>query len=259
MVDSLRSEGLLLRTVVLAAAAVLSVAALVFVFMERATPVVAGAEAVDQDDHPSVLDDDGRFTGPGEVWPPQPRNATEIVERDFGDLEAEAPQARLARVESKAGRSLDQNLNPDLDQAADAEGLAGALGERHNLIAVDEDGDTAQIIYYSLSNNQTVDIIMVDGVVSSLTTYPADEWQPELSDVEKQAAVDVARAFWQRQRDDRIDSLVGFSILAFQPGGAYYDTRMVYVSFHASQDARPELLTWVDLAAGEVLNGEVER
>jgi hypothetical protein len=34
---------------------------------------------------------------------------------------------------------------------------------------------------------------------------------------------------------------------------------MVYVSFHIDEDERPELLTWVDLASGDVIKSEVER
>ncbi len=142
--------------------------------------------------------------------------------------------------------------------AADA-GASEALGDVANLIAVEQSGDGTQLVYYSLSTNQTVDIMVADGQITSLETYAPDTFQPELSVDEKNAAIDLAREHWETRRDGRISTLQGFSILAFQPGGAYYDTRMVYVSFHVDEDARPELLTWVDLAAGEIIKSEVDR
>ncbi len=217
-------------------------------------PAPAQVADADRDDDPTVLDDDGRFTGPGEVWPPQPKDATDVVARSFGDLEPEPMDERLAALDADAPAAQAPSEVVADDAAAQA-----ALGDNVNLIAVERSADGAQLIYYSLSNNQTVDIAVADGAVASLDTYSPGDFQPELSVDEKNAAIDLARVHWQGRGDSRIDSLQGFGILAFQPGGDYYDTRMVYVSFHVDEDARPELLTWVDLAAGQIIKSEVDR
>lgn len=211
------------------------------------------AAPVDTDD-PTKLDDDGRFTGPGQGWPPQPRGATDIVQRSAAGL-APIPQwQKLERFDQVAavGRAPSQVLAAD-----DAAGEA--LGDTHNLIGAEAVDEATHLVYYSLSENQTVEVIISGGEVAELTVHRPSDFQPELSNDEKQAAVDIAKAHWQSRGDPRIDRLQGFSILAFQPGGAYYDTRMVYVSFHVDEDARPELLAWVDLVTGEVTRSEVDR
>ena len=222
---------------------------------QTGTPVLAGQAAAEQAaDDPTKLDHDGRFTGPGEVWPPQPKDATDIVERSDAEIAAEPQAARMAALDAAA--PADQAPS---EIAANDANVQSAIGEANNLIAAEEIDGTTRMIWYSLSNNQTVDIEVQGGQVTSLVTAAPGTFQPELSDAEKDAAIAVARAHWVAKGDRRIDGLAGFAILAFQPGGAYYDTRMVYVSFHIDEDERPELLTWVDLVSGDVIKSEVER
>ena len=222
---------------------------------QAGTPTVAGQAAVEEAaDDPTKLDNDGRFTGPGEVWPPQPREATDIVDRSAADITPEPQAARLAALDAAAP----VDAAPSDVVAADAD-VQAALGEVANLIAVEEIDGSTRMIWFSLTNNQTVDAEVRGDRVVSLATSAPGTFQPELSDAEKQAAVDLARAHWAAKGDRRIDGLQGFSILAFQPGGAYYDTRMVYVSFHIDEDERPELLAWVDLVTGDVTKSEVDR
>lgn len=220
-------------------------------------PTVAGQAAEEADhnnDDPTVLDNDGRFTGPGEVWPPQPKGATDIVNRSAAEIAPEPQAERLATLDEIA--PADRGPSDVVVESAE---LQAEIGEESNLIAVEDTNGSTQMMWYSLSNNQTVDVVIEDGAVARLSTFEPGTFQPELSDAEKQAAVDIARAYWVGRGDRRIDGLQGFSILAFQPGGAYYETRMVYVSFHIDEDSRPELLAWVDLVAGDVVKGEVDR
>ena len=253
------------RVLVLGAGAVLSLATMVWAIglqepgslqagQESSGEAAAQADSVAGADDPTVLDDEGRFTGPGDVWPPQPRGATGIVERVDADLAPVPEDVRLGQIDAEAT----PNQAPSAVVAADVD-VQAALGAEHNLIAAEEIDGSTRLIYYSLSTNQTVDLTIAGGAVSELTLLAPGRYQPPLSDDEKQAAVDIARAHWQSKGDSRINSLEGFAILAFQPGGAYYDTRMAYVSFHVDADSRPELLAWVDLVAGDVIRSEVDR
>ncbi len=222
---------------------------------QTGTPTVAGQLAGEQaTDDPTKLDNDGRFTGPGEVWPPQPKDATDIVERSAADITPEPQATRLATLDAAAPAGQAPS-----DVVASSAEVRAAIGQTNNLIAVEEIDGTTRMIWYSLSNNQTVDVVIEGGQVTSLETAAPGTFQPELSDAEKDAAIALARAHWVGRGDRRIDGLMGFSILAFQPGGAFYDTRMVYVSFHIDEDERPELLTWVDLVSGDVIKSEVDR
>jgi hypothetical protein len=205
--------------------------------------------------HVTELDDDARFTGPGDVWPPQPKGAVDIVERSLASIQPTGPEARLAELDRAGGT---RSLGPSAVLAAD-ESVSEALGRNYNLVAVDQVGGAVHLIWYSLSNNVTVEAVIDGGLVAALEVHPPTVYQPELSDVEKLAAADVARAYWVTAGDARIGRLQGFSILAFQPDGSYYDTRMVYVSFHVDADSRPELVAWVDLAAATVIKAEVDR
>jgi hypothetical protein len=243
------------RALLLMLGAAVSFGLMVWASGERSSAPLE-ADAAQGSDEPTTLDDDGRFTGPGDVWPPQPRNATEIVERpDLGPsvVTEEAGLRRLDRSAQSDERSPSQVLAADRS-------VQDALGDRHNLIAVEElSAGTSRLVYYSLSTNQTVDVTVTGDAVTELVLSEPGEFQPELSRAEKLAAVDLARAHWEARGDTRIDQLQGFTILTFRQDGSYHDTRMVYVSFHIDEDARPELLAWVDLVTGEVVRSEVDR
>lgn len=259
MLENAQPGPPLVRVWLLSAGAVISLGALVWAAGQRTASVAAGQEAgveapADGLDDPTRLDDDGRFTGPGEVWPPQPRGATDIVHRSAADIAPVEVQAKLEQLDAAAAPTQ----SPSEVLAADDD-VAAALGERHNLIAAETIDGADRLVYYSLSTNQTIDVTVETGAVTALTLHAPGDFQPELSHDEKLAAVDIARSHWESKGDARIDGLQGYSILAFQPGGAYYDTRMVYVSFHIDEDSRPELLAWVNLATGEIRKSEVDR
>lgn len=218
-------------------------------------------------DHASTLDGDGRFTGPGEVWPPQPKNAIDVVELDFSDLAA--PVAERTVSAAADDRDIVVDIAPAMAALALSE-VADAVGVRHNLISITEheivpgsekgeDDEATLIIFYNLADDLTVEVFMDGDALVALVVSPAAQHQPPLSVKEKSAAADLARAHWSAEGDARIDRLEGFTILAVQPGGSYYDSRMAYVSFHLDARSNPELLTWVDLTTETVIEAKVDR
>ena len=221
-------------------------------------------------DHPSILNDNGRFTGPGDVWPPEPRNATDKVDVALEAGSEESQQEKLARIESSLaavqaaddeGAAVD-GVGPSQVLLSDAR-VSEALGDGGRLVAVDQGGkglgQAVALVYFSRSTNKSVQAVVDGDQVVELLIQDAAEFQPPLEPSEEAEAVQLARAHWQTEGDARIDQLEGFGILAFEPDGTYYDTRMVYISFHTDVDARPELITWVDLSNGSIHKAEVDR
>ncbi|MEM9562763.1 MAG: hypothetical protein AAGA93_09115 [Actinomycetota bacterium] len=217
--------------------------------------------------HASTLGPDGRFTGPGEVWPPEVRGATDIVTLDFAA--EEAPTSRRALEADRAAAVLAASDGEAIDVAlADAD-VAAALGDRHATVSVTDDevvpgsgkGEpTAMLVLlYSHDRGANVEVYVIGSRVIEVVSRPAGTDQPPLAVDEKHRAAEIARAHWEADGDDRIEQLDGFVILAVQPDGSYHDTRVAYVSFHVDNVARPELLTWVDLTTETVLRAEVDR
>ena len=218
-------------------------------------------------DHASMLTADGRFTGPGEVWPPQVRGATDVVALDFDEVEAAT--SRRAMDAPAAARAMEADAGTTIDVAMADARVATELGVRHTLISVTEDeivpgsakGDpeATLVLFYSHDLAVTVEAYVVGAQVVEIASHPAGDQQPPLAVDEKHRATEVARAHWEAAGDGRIDQLEGFVILAVEPDGSYYDSRVAYVSFHLDNEARPELLTWVDLTTETVLEAEVDR
>ena len=256
---------------VFAAGAIGSSLALATVYGQ--SPVsVSSAQAVEEHDHAdhdhaSTLDADGRFTGPGEVWPPQPKNATDVVELDFSDLAA--PVAERTVAAAADDRDIVADIRP-AEAALAIPAVADATGERYNLISITEheivpgsekgqDDEATLVVFYNLGDDLTVEAFIDGDALAALVVSPAGQHQPPLSVKEKSAAAELARAHWSAEGDPRIDQLEGFTILAVQPGGAYYDSRVAYVSFHLDARSNPELLTWVDLTTEVVIEAKVDR
>lgn len=218
-------------------------------------------------DHASTLGADGRFTGPDGVWPPEPKNATDVVELTFAGEEAVTDERQVAPAAAQAVVA-DQST---ADAALAIDEVQVAVGERYNLIDVsdseivpgtdkDDEGNEATLVtFFGLDTNQTVEVFMDGTVMVELVISPAAEHQPPLSVTEKFEAAELARAHWEAEGEARIGELDGFAILAVESGGAYYGSRVAYVSFHAGDTDRPELITWVDLGAGTILKAEVDR
>ncbi|MEZ4622887.1 MAG: hypothetical protein R2867_46335 [Caldilineaceae bacterium] len=60
----------------------------------------------------------------------------------------------------------------------------------------------------------------------------------------------MARAYFAAQGETHVYELRGFVIMAYQPQGTtgFYDSRVLYVTFHESLEERPEYVAWVDLS-----------
>lgn len=220
-------------------------------------------------DHASSLGTDGRFTGPGEVWPPQIKGATDIVTLDF-DAEAAATSERALDTD-QAAELLTADGGAPLAAALASSEVQAALGERHTIVSVTDDeivpgsakGDADEaatlVLAFSHDTRSTVEVYLVGSRIIEVISHRAADEQPPLAVDEKFRAAELARSYWEDAGEASIDGLEGFVILAVQPGGGYYDSRVAYVSFHADNTARPELLTWVDLTGEAVIGAEVDR
>ncbi len=198
--------------------------------------------------HAADLRRQSRWTGEGEVWPPRPNGAgapTRLEQRD-------APQY--------GNDPLAQRI------AANAE-VAELLGDRWSVLEVaDNAGDAkdnraqgrSTITYFSRSTNRSVIVDVAGQRVHSVETMPATVNQLPVTPEEANEAIEIARQHWQEQGKSRVNDLEGFVIMALQPGGALFDVRMVYVSFHVDADAHPEFVTWVDLTNEVVSHGREE-
>lgn len=229
----------------------------------------AGHDHSDHDHHhASDLSTDGRFSGPGGVWPPEPRNATDVVALDFPGEQAPV-DADLVPAEV-----ADERLVPDarpLEVALADRAVIDALGDRYQLIAASDGAqlpeaakgqvrpDASRIAFYSLTFDQSVDVLVVGREVRDLTVQPATEYQPPLSEKEKYRAAELARAHWEAAGDTRLDQLEAFVMLDMADNGSFHPSRVAYVTFHAELNARPELLTWIDLSSEQVIRAEVDR
>jgi len=191
--------------------------------------------------HAADLDGAGRFTGPGEVWPPRPDGA--------------GPAALVPEATLISGDSI-----PAEGQVA-AIAAAAELGDNWNMTDMqvgltDGKGNTnptaAQVEFFSLSNNQTVTVTMDSGAATAVEVTAATEYQPVISNAEKIQAVQIARDHFVAQGVDRINELNGYAIRAFDSDRGYYDTRMIYISFHEDEGFLPEFVANVDLTTGTI-------
>lgn len=186
-------------------------------------------------------------------WPPQPRGLRNPIDRSDARGREPARQAVQRRFDA-----LEQNaVRPDLREA---------LGGSFTRIAVVDDDDksgttrVARFVYFSRSTNSTVEV-HVDGTgIRRVTSLPAAAYQPEITDDEIAEAADIGRRYWLGQGRTRVQALQGYGILAYRPEGkGFYDGRVVYVSFHAGDDAPPEFAAWVDLTRQTVIKSREER
>lgn len=234
------------QPIALALAAVAVALALMAVMMTRSASADDTDAAHDHSDHAhhvSVLDHDGRFTGPGE-WPPQHKGATNFGTVEITDQRGngrEIAATRSASAHQAVGRALGNRFG-----AASVAEMAGGQNGQH-------------VTFFSYEQNQTVVASVIDGEVVNVEEMPASVGQPPLSPVEMDNAVAIARAWWSEQNNDRVDDLEGFAIRAFQPDGSFFPVRMAYVSFHVDVDAAPELLTYVDLTNEIVTEGLLDQ
>lgn len=198
--------------------------------------------------HSADLDGAGRFSAPGEVWPPRP---------DGAGAPSLVPEAT-----APGGDSLPAEV-----QTASADvAVADALGASWSVTAIEvgvEDGkgnvDTSrsEIQFFSLSNNQTVTATLSAGQVTGVAIDAPGDFQPPLAQTEVEQAAAIARQHWVDQGAADINDLQGYGIRAFDGENDFYDVRMVYISFHVSSDELPMYMSKVDLTNGTVLDAQV--
>ncbi|MBX2882002.1 MAG: hypothetical protein KTR32_18785 [Granulosicoccus sp.] len=234
----------------------------VFQIRRRALSIVLTAifcSSAHAHDNAGAVPPDGRFTPneAGAEFPPQPRRIENV--RQFGQTQTEALQqdtfaaaALVARVEDPAVSAL-SNAS-----------VSAELGQRYaHLSTARRQGkwDAAdvwqEIVYFSYSENQTVNVAYKNGRVVSVNTSAASVDQPALSEVEKAEALSLARQYWIDEGNSQIGTLTGYAIQTFQDDGSPFPSRMVYVSFHVHSPEPPVLVNWVDLSAQQVVISEV--
>jgi len=173
--------------------------------------------------HAADLDGAGRFSGPGEVWPPRPDGAVGPASL--------VPEATLISGDSLSSEAQLASADPAV---AAALGTAWSMTDMQSAVADgkgNEDASTSMVEFFSLSNNQTVTATIVDGAVTAVDVVAPTDYQPVISPAEKTQAVQIARDHFLAEGAD-INDLNGYAIRAFDGDNGYFDTRMVYISFH---------------------------
>jgi hypothetical protein len=213
-----------------------SIAAMVF------TDFSASQQTPSADPSGAVASPGHRHSHEGLTWPPQPRDITNVVVRSNIEQEKKdraLRKDRIDRLEAKA------KTTPEAKRA---------LGRQSTRITtIDrEDKETRtvirELVFFSREHNATVEVEFdKDEKVQAVNSIPAQEYQPEITDEETEEATALARSYF-RSQGFRIAGLKAYGILAYKPQGiGFFDSRVLYVSFHKNDDAPPELSAWVDL------------
>lgn len=222
---------------------------------------VAAEEAASNSDghdhlHIGHIPENGRFTtndGQAMSWPPQVKYLKDV------EWNANTNQVVAGQIAETDTVVITASSNAE---------IISLLGERYTFISAkpvqekwQEGIDGHRITYFSYSNNITIEAIVTDEAVETINTFTAAEYQPPLRQNEVDAAIVIARKYWQEQGNSRVNELQGFTIQTFKTddGGGYYDTRMSYVSFHLDETSEPELLTWVDLTSQTVIRAAIDQ
>ena len=214
-------------------------------------------------ENPSPVDpgaiDSGHPTGhvhghENDTWPPQSRGIENVIGLSNPGSASRALQKQRRRADLAEGRAMDR---PE---------VRSALGDRYIRSAFIEadpkagPSDTAQLVYYSYSHNETVTVTLDKQRVRSVSRVPPSEYQPEITDEEIAQAEGIARTHFLNAGHGRVSELQAFGILAYKPTGkGFYDRRVIYMSFHVNNDAPPEFVAWVDLTSRRVMRARQER
>jgi hypothetical protein len=201
-----------------------------------------------------------RHNHEGLTWPPQPRGITNVTVYSTlreDDSARETNRARLDRLEQKAHRAvlglgtrvtrgliLEKDDKPEPEERPET---ARAAEPRSRVVH--------QLVLYSHDRNATVEVgFDAEETIEAVNFIPANEYQPDITDEEIADAAQLARAYFLRQGFHRVAGLRAYGILAYKPEGTgFYDTRVIYISFHKHDDAPPQLMAWVDLTNQRIL------
>jgi hypothetical protein len=196
----------------------------------------------------------------GLTWPPQPRGIANVVVHSDSKKEENERAIKKARMDGLAlkaergilglGNRFARITEIEKDEKEDNEDRDRNDQEERNIHKV-----VNQVVFFSHDKNATIEVGF-DGedTIAAVTSTPASEYQPEITDEEIEAAQKLARKYFTAQGSKRIAGLRAYGILGYKPEGkGFFDTRVIYVSFHKHDDAPPELMAWVDLTNQRIL------
>lgn len=110
------------------------------------------------------------------------------------------------------------------------------------------------LTFFSYSNNIVVRTFLQEDHVLSVERAEPSFYQPPETASEVQRAIELARG----ELGDRVAELTGHAILAYPPldesDAAFYDRRILYVTFFAREDEGPLFTALVDLTEDRVLS-----
>ncbi|MGI9015525.1 MAG: hypothetical protein ACR2HR_00220 [Euzebya sp.] len=204
--------------------------------------LAAGLAVAGESPQPGSHHDHGRFSSQTQGFPPQP-----------SDMTSTSPVSAVAYEDAQTQAAV---------QIASADPrVAAALDEDAQLIGVhpvDAKAGGGQVVTWVLGHRPiTLTATVRDGAVVAHESTPGEVWQPPLSAPERAQAISIARSRWQRLGHSEVTGLQGFVMHTMQADGSYPSNRMAYVTFAPHIDARPRLLTWVDLTTGRVTRSRV--
>lgn len=193
-----------------------------------------------------------------ESWPPQPVGITEVT-----FLVPQAGEAIAAAQEADDQAEAIALASPAVQAALGITYVHAATIHRHGkdpATAAGKEVAEVRVAYFSYTNNATVEVAVAAGKVASVQSVAAATYQPEPTRQERVRAIELARDYFLAEGESRVNELHGFVIMAYRPQGAtgFYDSRVLYVTFHQSLDERPEYLAWVDLSHETILKAVVE-
>ncbi|MFK8080683.1 MAG: hypothetical protein AB8B97_10390 [Granulosicoccus sp.] len=183
------------------------------------------------------------------VWPPEPLNM-----QDPQPLPAQLrPRARQSVVDI-ARRSVMNN--PD---------VLNAIGNNYGVfdasLSSSKSDDVASFIFYNYDTDVSIEATLGSNGDVSVNSLPASQWQPTENPDEVAQAISLAR---QSLEDDgyTIDTLEGTAMMTYPARSssssttpAFYDTRMLYVTFGPGDGEPPLYSARVDIGAGVILEG----
>jgi len=190
-----------------------------------------------------------------QTWPPQPRGLRNEVSLSNPETARRTAELRRRQVAARDRLAL---AEPEVRKA---------LGKRYSPPEVGEpggkgfsDSGVSRLVYFSHDRNATVEVSVDAAGVRGLRRIPASVYQPDVTDEEIAAAEMIARRHFRQRGRQRVEALSAYGILAHVSQGAgFYPTRMLYLTFHAEDDAPPEFGVWVDLTSQRVVRVREEQ
>ncbi len=191
-------------------------------------------------------------------WPPQPVGITDVT-----FLLPQQGETVVAAQEQDDQAEAIALASPAVQDALGSTYVHATTIHSHGKdlpTAAGKDAAEIRVVYFSYTNNATVEVTVAAGKVADLQSVAAAVYQPEPTRQERVHAIELARDYFLAAGESRVNELHGFVIMAYRPQGAtgFYDSRVLYVTFHQSLDERPEYLAWVDLSQETILKAAMD-